>query len=135
MITEELGLSIDVPTMVVWEALSKSLHLRPTVEHFDTVSMRTIEFYSALYLMYQLVGELILEAESKGERIFDDGSHLECMEVDSQYTYDDGCCIFSRFGLNLQSTTGQSVTINDWCDESDEPIASVLAFLGIPRST
>ena len=79
--------------------------------------------------MYQLIGELILEAEQKGDYLFADGSSLECMEVDSGYTYDDGCCIFSRFGLNLQSTTGQSLTINDWFDDSEAHVASVLASL------
>ena len=78
--------------------------------------------------MYQLIGELILEAEQKGDYLFEDGSSLECMEVDSGYEYDDGCCMFSRFGLNLQSTTGQSLTINDWCDDSEAHVASVLAF-------
>ena len=52
------------------------------------------------------------------------------MEVDSQYTYDDGCCIFSNFGLNLQSTTGQSVTINDWFDESMSLLPQCSLLLG-----
>ncbi len=131
MITEELGLSMDAPTLLVWESLSKYLGQRPTIRDFNYSIYAHNKAYSALYLLYQLMGELIVEAEQKGESLFEDGSFLDCMEVDSQYTYDDGCCMFSRFGLNLQSTTGQSVTINEWFDESDKTIASVLVSLEV----
>ncbi len=131
MITEELGLPLNAPTILIWDALTKSLWPRQTVETFEYSILAHNRGYDALYLLYQLIGELILEAEQKGDYLFEDGSSLECMEVDSGYTYDDGCCIFSRFGLNLQSTTGQSLTLNDWFDDSEAQVASVLSSLGV----
>ena len=131
MITEEFGLPLNSPTLVIWDALAKSLWPRQTVDSFEYSILAHNRGYDALYLLYQLIGELILEAEQKGDHLFEDGSSLECMEVDSGYTYDDGCCIFSRFGLNLQSNTGQSLTLNEWCDDSEAQVASVLSSLQI----
>ena len=132
MITEELQLDIEAPSLVIWEALQNNFSKsRQTVQDFNYSLKAHNRAYGGLYLTFQLVGEIIREAESKGQSIFEDGSKLTKMEVDSGYSYNDECAIFSRFRLTFQSDTDQTIDSGWGMEDYDTEISNKIVGMYI----